>query len=716
MRSLADRYTDYPLFRVAIPYILGLAVGLWGYNSLSAHTLFLWGVVVLLIAALFLTGYSHQKFMTDIGFGLCLNLCCFVTGTAHIVSYQNRAQVPWSQEEEGYRGIVVEVPRERGRTLQMQVRITDSRESDKWKSKKALVQLSLYDSISPGPLFKVGDALLFSGRIRPPKNTGNPGEMDYASYLREHGISGTCFIPSRNVMKLSSDEAHELMEKKLNAWERIRLYALLTREVLLKKFQSKALSSQSLAVISALTLGDRHLLSTETYRLYSKSGAAHILAISGLHLSILYGLLQFLLLGLRQWPSLKRAGQLLLIVFVWCFVFIAGMPVSLQRAAIMCTLFSLTQLWHRNSSSINSLALSALVLLLFNPLFITDVGFQLSFIAVFFILCFSSWATPTGLYKHKILHRIWQLLVVSCCAQLGVAPLVIHYFHSFPTYFLLTNLFVIPLAYVLIITTLLFFVIGVWPLAQTFVAGLLDEELKLLQEILTTICSLPASSIPFTLSAVSAGLCYLLIFAVVLWIRRRNLSRMVFCLTTILLLFISIHTSCKSDGPYPRIWFYNNSACPAALFSINRNEHFLWTPSYRTDTAKVLKKMRSIVHNHWEREGIHPVFIGGNHQSVNFRCSKGLILFDNRYYVMLSDSTWITHSSELSLPVEVLYICRGFKGNLNKISRIFHPRQVILDTSLSDYYYRRYQDEARELGWPIYSIKEKGALKYISRP
>lgn len=713
MRSLADRYTDYPLFRVAVPYISGLAAGLWGYRLFSAHAIILWLVVGLLIAALFLTGYSHKKIMIDMGFGLCLNLCCFFVGIAHIVSYQNRAQVLWPQAEEGYRGIVVEVPRERGRTLQMRIRLTDSRNLGKWKSEKALVQLSLYDSIAPSHQFKLGDAILFSGSIRTPKNTGNPGEMDYAAHLKQQGISGTCFISAEKFLKLSSNEAHELMNKKLNPWERIRLYALLARDLLLEKFQSNALSGQSLAVISALTLGDRHLLSNETYRVYSRSGAAHILAISGLHLSLLYGLLQFLLLGLRQWPMLKKIGQLLLIVFVWCFVFIAGMPVSLQRAAIMCTLFSLAQLWHRDSSSINNLALAALVLLLFNPLLITDIGFQLSFIAVFFILCFASWVTPTGLYKHRKLYRLWQLVAVSCCAQLGVAPLVIHYFHSFPTYFLLTNLFVIPIAYALIVTTLSFFAIGFWPLAQTFMAKLLDAELKLLQEILTTICSFPASSVPLALSTLSTGLCYLLIFAIVLWVRKKNLPRMAFCLIVAALLFTSGHASYKSDNSYPHIWFYNNSSCPAALFAVNRNESFLWTPSYRTDTAIVLRKLRSIAYNHWEREGLRPILIDKDYRGENFRCSKGLVLFGNRYYVMLSDSTWSTHSSKLSLPVECIYICRGFKGHLDKISKVFRPQKVILDSSLSNYYHHRYQDEARKLGWAVYSIGERGAMKYM---
>ena len=176
------------------------------------------------------------------------------------------------------------------------------------------------------------------------------------------------------------------------------------------------------------------------------TGAAHILALSGLHLSIIYTLLS-LLLYRRRW---QVVSQVLIISCIWLFVFLVGMSASVVRSAVMLTVYALLSLGDRNRMSVNTLAFTAIVMLMVHPLSLFDIGFQLSFLAVLSILVwypvFESLFPQSFLKSHRVVRWLWSLLGVSCAAQLGTAPLVAYYFGRFSSLFLMTNFVVIPFA------------------------------------------------------------------------------------------------------------------------------------------------------------------------------------------------------------------------------------------------------------------------------
>ena len=206
--------------------------------------------------------------------------------------------------------------------------------------------------------------------------------------------------------------------------DRSRNFFLQQREQLLQRFNDSGLDGDAYAVVAAMSLGDKSALTRDVKSAYSVSGASHVLALSGLHLGIIYMLLS-LFLPRRRWPALS---QLLMILVVWAFVLLVGMPVSAVRSAVMLTIYGVLSIGRRNKMSVNVLAFTAFLMLMWNPAWLFDVGFQMSFMAVW----------------------VWGMVAVSIAAQLGVAPLIAYYFGQFSTCFLLTNFLVVPAAFIIL--------------------------------------------------------------------------------------------------------------------------------------------------------------------------------------------------------------------------------------------------------------------------
>ena len=296
--------------------------------------------------------------------------------------------------------------------------------------------------------------------------------------------------------------------------DRSKAYFAQQREKLLERFADNGIDGDAYAVVAAMSLGDKSALTRDIKDAYSVSGASHVLALSGLHLGIIYMIFS-LFLPLRRWPALS---QLVIILMVWAFVFLVGISVSVVRSAIMLTMYGLLSIGNRDKMSINALCFTAIAMLMWNPAWLFDVGFQMSFMAVLAILLFvplfNDVFSAKFLMEHRWVRRVLALVAVSCSAQLGVAPLIAFYFGRFSTYFLLTNFVVVPAAFVILWLSLLALVVP--PLAY-----ILYNIVECLNAILSWITSIPGASIdglhPNVLQVV---LIYVLIFCTYLFIER----------------------------------------------------------------------------------------------------------------------------------------------------------------------------------------------------
>jgi competence protein ComEC len=298
--------------------------------------------------------------------------------------------------------------------------------------------------------------------------------------------------------------------------DRSKIYFLEQRSKLLDRLSESGVDGCVYAVVAAMTLGDKSQLTKELRDTYAISGASHILALSGLHLGIIYTLLS-LLLSRRRWQVLS---QVVIIVCIWLFVFLVGMSASVVRSAVMVSIYALLSLGHRDKLSVNTLAFAAIVMLLLNPMSLFDVGFQLSFMAVLAILLFyplfeSVWSQPF-LLDHRLFKWLWTMLAVSCAAQIGVAPLIAYYFGRFSCYFLLANLIVVPAATLILYLSLLVLLIP-------SLAYLLIYIVDALNQLLSWIAMLPGASIEgLHPTPLQVWMMYVIIGAVYLLLIRRT--------------------------------------------------------------------------------------------------------------------------------------------------------------------------------------------------
>lgn len=296
--------------------------------------------------------------------------------------------------------------------------------------------------------------------------------------------------------------------------DRSKTYFLEKRNELLERLSDHGVDGSVYAVVAAMTLGDKSQLTNELRKTYAITGASHILALSGLHLGIIYTLLSLLLSRRRWWI----VSQVVIIVCIWLYVFLVGMTVSVVRSAVIITVYALLSLGHRDKMSVNTLAFAAIVMLLFNPLSLFDVGFQLSFLAVLAILLFyplfeGVWPQPF-LMDHRVFKWLWTMLSVSCAAQIGVAPLIVYYFGRFSCFFLLTNLLVVPAATLILYLSLVVLLIP-------SLAYLLIYMVDILNHLLTWVATLPGVSIEgLHPTLLQVSMVYVIIMAVYLLLRR----------------------------------------------------------------------------------------------------------------------------------------------------------------------------------------------------
>ena len=293
-----------------------------------------------------------------------------------------------------------------------------------------------------------------------------------------------------------------------------KAYFLTQRGILLDRMYDSGVDGDAYAVVAAMALGDKSALTHELRDTYSVSGASHVLALSGLHLGIIYCML-WLLLPHRRWPAVS---QTIILIVMWLYVLLVGMPVSVVRSAVMLTVYGLLSISHRNKMSVNALAFTAIVMLMWNPEWLFDIGFQLSFMAVLAILLFvpvfEDVFSAKYLQEHRLVRYVWGLVAVSVSAQIGVAPLLAYYFGRLSTYFLLTNFIVLPAAYIILGFSL---IVLLFPSLAYILLYIVDT----LNAVLFRITAIPGSNIDgFHPNVLQVVLTYVIIFCTYLLIER----------------------------------------------------------------------------------------------------------------------------------------------------------------------------------------------------
>lgn len=698
-----DKLQQCPFLRLLFPLVAGIACG--GLFPCECPQ---WsaGAGLALLAVLIVCHCRHYGF----AFGIAAHLLLFGGGFWLTTRQWQQTAYDFSGQSAIYRIRIQEKPEEKARSILCRSILLEAQEGDSILTYTAPHPLFLlyFPKDSAAATLRRGDELLVHTRLEPPANNGNPDEFDYARYLRRKGGSGTAYVAAGHWQPTGHHPGRTL-----------RQVALDQRQRIVDLYRRLGFAGDELAVLSALTVGDKEELSEDITETYSVSGASHVLALSGLHIGFLYALFWFLFRPFWQrWQRLKPLLVLCIVLLLWGFAFLTGLSPSVVRSVIMFSLLALSGLQPEKPLTLNTLAATAFLMLLYNPFWLFDVGFQLSFTAVAAILLIQPGLYALLKVRYRPLRYLWGIATVSVAAQIGTAPLVLLYFSRFSTHFLLTNLWVIPMVSLIMYAAFILLLLTPLPALQQLWAHVINHMVGLQNNTLRAIEALPGSSIDHVWTdAWEVALFYL-----ALALLYRALWR---CTARNLCIFLSaavcmsvLHTArILQHTPRRSLVFYNVRGCPAVHCLSDSRHSWLVCADSLPDTSRIRRSLA----NHWNKMHLYPPQTlsegmpgreTGEASTSPVFLKDGIASYAGKRICFLQDNRWSHKASSHKLTIDYLYICKGYKGDLTELSDLFHIRSVVLDASYTSAYYRkRITDTCFRQGIACLSPAEQGAVR-----
>jgi competence protein ComEC len=352
-----------------------------------------------------------------------------------------------------------------------------------------------------------GDQLLIQGNTTPVSCSGNPGAFDYRRYCARQQIYRQVYL-QRDAWRLFREREESYLRRWLSAG---RVYCLQTLQ--------QYIGGREAALAAALLIGYRYDLDSNMVQDYTNTGIVHIIAISGMHLALIYGALLWLL---RWWPAHRFADVLkgmVIIVLLWAFTLLTGGAASVLRATVMFTFLTLGRfVLNRHTNVYNTLAASAFLILCYEPRLLLDVGFQLSYLAVLSIVTGYRRLYHQLQFDNRWLNRLWDMTALTLAAQLFTLPVSLYYFHQFPLYFLPANMIAVPLSTVVLYGEIVLLIFGRIPVVAGIAGHLLRMIMQCMNMLVSKIGHLPGALLADIQLQLFSVLClYVCIGGLLLW-------------------------------------------------------------------------------------------------------------------------------------------------------------------------------------------------------
>lgn len=564
-----------------------------------------------------------------------------------------------------------------------------------------------------------GDRVAFWATIKKADRKGNPEDFDYYHYLLTHRISGHCYVKA-NRMRLLDPSSHVSLTTRL-----LRL-----RQKMIDQYQSY-FTHTNLSILAALTLGDKSMLNTDVRQVFADTGTSHILALSGLHMGLLFALLNMPLMMLsRRGRWVKGVMTLVIVLLLWMYVMLAGGALSLVRSACMLSMMQLGEAIGRGEHrGMNNLSFAGIVILVCDPLAVFDVGFQLSFAAVFSIIIVNQYVwnrfpLPEWKETREVRRKreevigkvydffkktIYPFICVSLSAQWGTFPFVAYYFHTFSPYAVIANFVVIPAAYLLLCGALFFFLLP-FSMLRGFLAMVMSGVVSVLVETLHHIATWPWATLQIRATPLSVLVVVGIPIAVYVFHEcrmRRNRRRVMYVSFALLsLTFVGENVWTYYHRLRPCIIVYKTPRSTIMHFIQSEDNSCLYSTISKDSTFTQLDYVKR---NFWEKYHFsYPQFASTDLLAKN----EGLYVFKGRSILVLRDkvsSLSLKNKSNGPLMIDLLIVADGCRMRYEALHGSVNPRQVVLSASLSPRIKKDWVQECRMRHITCWDIATDGA-------
>ena len=535
-----------------------------------------------------------------------------------------------------------------------------------------------------GDQFKVDQLILTNKELIKVRKALNTNEFDYQKYLKKKGIYHQIKLEKSEHVKLQINN------------RTLKGIAFLLREKINSELEKYNFSNEELSIINAILLGQRQDLTNELFESYKNAGAIHILAVSGLHIGIILLFLNFLFKPLERLKNGKIIKLILVVFCLWIYAIIAGLSASVIRAVSMFTMIAIGMSINRPSSIKNSLIVSIFILLLINPLFLFDVGFQLSYAAVFSIVWFHPIFKKLWNPKVKIVNYFWQILTVSFAAQLGILPLSLYYFHQFPSLFFVSSLVIIPLLGLILGMGIIIIILALLQILPQIAAnfyGIIISKMNSFMVFVSQQEMFVFQNIPF--SFLILVVFYTLILSYLNWNYNKNLKNL--SLVLLFITIIQITFIFKKQQSYKSnefIVFHQIKSSKIGIRKGNKLEVY-----HNLDSVNISKD-RSITAFKQSQFNL---------KSIQFLPINNILEIDSKK-ILIIDSLGVYN--DLLFKPETIVLIQSPRINLNRLIKNISPKLIIADGSNYKSYINGWEKSCKNKPVSFYNTSHNGAFEY----
>jgi competence protein ComEC len=688
---------EVPFVRFLVPMVFGIIFGRYFANPL----LFNWGfelcLLILCIFLFLLLGYkSYSLFKSPWIFGLIIHFFLFILGFSLTV-YQSERFNPLNFNLLKADLLILSVknePKLSNGHFRFEGEVLGVYAAGSVKNSSGKIAISLEADSAGIFVPDYGDILIIPAVYNELEPPYNPAEFDYKLFMENRQIYFQSYIGTNQVYLLEGKTGNAVIS-----------FALSLRKKLIRKYIKFLPDQDAAALASTLILGYRADLNKEIIEAYSKTGTMHVLSVSGMHVGIVFLVLSILLRPLDKNKALILLRILLMITAIWFYSMISGFSSPVCRAALMISFVVIGKALKRNQNSYNLIAISAFFLLLFNPFYLFDVGFQLSYLAVCGLVYFHPKIYHTLYFENKFADYFWSYCALSIAAQLATFPLGLYYFHQFPLYFLISNLLIVlPVTIIMYSGILLLaipFKVVLIPLGK-FLSGLIN----LTNDILFRIENLPFSSLSgiwindFQLFLVCA-----LILSLVFWSKSNMKIVVLAAMSLSLILFMSISLD--------RILNFRREEL--IIFSLRKNSAISYSKGGK---CIVLADFDSLEKTY--SYSIRPALESRGYSDIRLLNIDSLISADSYWsdsnFMQFGNFRVLRWDRKIKLPefserlkVDILILSRNPVQNLADINAIVEFKKILIDPTNSEFRIQAWLSEAAKLDISLYVLKKSPA-------
>ena len=514
------------------------------------------------------------------------------------------------------------------------------------------------------------------------------------------GITGQCWLKDADWLDLQINRANPVFA-----------FSYRFRDHLLLSLQRCGMKDKEFGVAAAILLGYDDSLADEVRKNYVTAGSMHILCVSGMHVGIIYLLASFLLgfLKRKKWQKVLRNSLLLLLI--WLYAFIAGLSPSILRATLMISIVIIGEIIHRKGFAINSIAASAFILLCVNPNNLFEIGFQLSYVAVIGIVVLQKPIYHLFYLKNKLLDKAWEITAVALAAQAATMPFTLFYYHQFTTYFWLSNLFMTPISFFVVMGGMVLLLVSWIPYINIGLGYLVWGVLYLMNQLVSWVESLPfsivkglyVSQLEFILLLL-ALLFLLLCFA---WHRKRMLIAM---LSSLLLFMVSVTLRQYVSDAYNGMTFFSLRRHTAIDFIKDGHHVLLADSTLMANKSTVDYSMTGF----WTLKNLthspEVISFEDDYEGA-FVCKRAnLVSFEGKLLALWDDTFAVEDSLSYRLPVDYLLVTGKQKPDIQSIVNGYDAQLLLIDGSVPYYLAERWMIQAEKQGVPCINIGD-GAVE-----